>query len=201
MPTLTLAATVTQVRPWPAGGAWNNVSVIGKVAQKNTTYGVTLGTGYAITALAALNQWMNGSGGVGVGTQTSLAQERLHALGLEASESGGLSTAQAGNGVSTNVIDRGGQSGAGSVVIVTAAGATPTCTYQLEGSPDGTTWNPLSSADSGTPTAFSTATFVIASATTATRIINPAATAARFVRLTYSANTNITNTATVQVGT
>jgi hypothetical protein len=201
MATLTLAATVTQVRPWPAGGAWNNVAVVNKTAQKSTTYGVTLGAGYAILALACLNQWMNGSSEVGVGTATSMAQERLHALGLEASESGGLSTAQTGAGVSTNVIDRGGQSGAGQVVIVTTVGATPTCTYQLEGSPDGTTWSPLSSADSGTPTAFSTATFTITTATTTTRIINPAATAARFVRLTYSANTNVTNTATVQVGT
>jgi hypothetical protein len=199
MPTLTLAQTVTQVRPWPAGGAWNNVAVAGKVALKSTTYGVTLSVGYAISALPALNQWMNGACEVGGGSATAMAQERAHALGLEISEQGGLSNAQAGNGVTTNVVDRGTTLGPASVVIVTAVGSTPTCTYQLEGSLDNSAWNPLSSADSGTPTTFTTATFVITTATTTTRIVNPAS-AARYIRLTLSANTNVTNTINVQVG-
>jgi hypothetical protein len=197
--TLTLAQTVTQVRPWPAGGTWNNVAVSNKMALKSTTYGVTLPAGYAISALAALDQWMNGACGIGAGTATAMAQERAHALGLEISEQGGLSTAQAGNGVTTNVVDRGVTLGPATVVIVTAVGATPTCAYQLEGSLDNSAWNPLSSADSGTPTVFSTATFTITTATTTTRIVNPAS-AARYIRITYSANTNVTNTVNVQVG-
>lgn len=199
MPTLTLAQTVTQVRPWPAGGAWNNVAVANKVALKSTNYGVTLLAGYAISALAALNTWMNGACEVGAGSGTDMAQQRAHALGLEISEQGGLSNAQAGNGVTTNVVDRGVTLGPATVLIVTAVGATPTCTYQLEGSLDNSAWNPLSSADSGTPTVFSTATFLITTATTTTRIVNPTS-PARFIRITYSANTNVTNTVNVQVG-
>lgn len=207
MATVSGATSVTQVRPWALAtggvGAWNNVAIAptaAKTAVESTSYGVTLPNGYGLSAVQALDEWMNMTGaGLGASTATARAQKRLHALGLEASESAALATAQAGNGVTTNVYDRGGQSGPAQVVIVTTVGATPTCTYQLEGSPDGTTWNPLSSADSGTPTAFSTTTFVITTATTTTRIVNPASGSARFIRLTMSANTNVTNTITVQV--
>ena len=84
-------------------------------------------------------------------------------------------------------------------VITTTVGSTPTATYQLEGSLDGSAWSPLSSADSGTPTVFSTATFNITTATTVTRIIDPSA-AWRFVRVTVSANTNVTSTITATLG-
>jgi hypothetical protein len=204
MGTLTLINSQTQVRPWtPAAGgagAWNNVAGNAqKMALKTTNYGVTLPAGYAISALAALDQWMSAAaGGFGASSATQLAQKRMHALGLEVSENAQLSNAQAGNGASTNVVDRGGSLGPCLIVITTAVGSTPTCTYQLEGSNDNSSFTPLSSADSGTPTVFSAATFTIVTATTVTRIVNPTS-SARYIRITYSANTNVTNTAVAQV--
>jgi hypothetical protein len=195
MATVTFDAATSQVRPWPAGGTWNTLSQGGsgggKVTQKNTTWGVTLRTGYAPVALGAANQWVNSPS---AGTALRMAQEQAHAVGLELRGDVALATGQTGTGATTNVFDRGEQSGQAIITIVTTVGATPTCTYQVEGSPDGTSFSPLSSADSGTPTTFSTATFVITSATTTTRIVNPASGSARFIRLTMSANTNVTNT-------
>jgi hypothetical protein len=202
MATLTTATTTTQVRPWPAGGAWNNVAQVNsqKWAAKGTTYGVTLPSGTSQAAMRALDIWMDGGG---VGTAAVFAQQVAHAAGVEIQESATLATGVTGNGVTTNVLDRAvSATPTGSVVqvaIVTTIGATPTATYQLEGSLDGSTWNPLSSADSGTPTVFSTATFTITTATTTTRIVDPAA-AWRFVRVTVSANTNVTSTITVALG-
>jgi len=195
MATVTFDAATHQVRPWPAGGTWNTLSQggsgSGKVTQKNTTWGLTLRLGFMSHALMAANQWVNCAT---AGTALRMAQKRAHAVGLELRGDVALSTAQTGTGVTTNVFDRGEQSGQATITIVTTVGSTPTCTYQVEGSPDGTTWSPLSTADSGTPTTFSTATFVITSATTTTRIVNPASGAARFIRLTMSANTNVTST-------
>lgn len=199
MATLTMLQTTTQVRPWPAGGAWNNVAVGGpnnRTALKTTNYGVTLPAGSLINALRALNSWLAAAIS---GTADRRAQKALHAVGVEVSEAAQLSNAQAGNGQSTNVVDRGTTSGPAIVAITTVAGATPTCTYQLEGSLDNSSFFPLSSADSGTPNTFSTGTFTITSSTTVTRIVDPTV-AWRYLRLTYSANTNITNTANAQVG-
>lgn len=192
MATLTLAAATTQVRPWPAGGAWNNVAVTGRQAQKSTTWGATLRVGFAATALAACNQFMNLPGA----TADQIAQKRAKAVGLELRDASVLATGQTGTGVTTNVLNREAISGVATVEIVTTVGATPTCTYQLEGSLDGSAWTPLSSADSGTPTVFSTATFAITTATTTTRIVNPGS-SWQYIRLTMSANTNVTNTITV----
>ena len=109
-----------------------------------------------------------------------------------------LSNAQTGNGQSTNVVDRGGapSSPPGPVLlkITTTVGATPTCTYAIEGSPDGTSWFAVPYADSATPTTVTVATFAITTATTAWKIVQPNV-PVRFLRLTYSANTNVTNTA------
>lgn len=198
MATLTTSSTTTQVRPYPTGGAWNNVTLINsqKWAADSTTFGVTLGAGFLATALRAINQWMNAGS---AGTAAVIAQQTAHAVGIEIQDTGGLATAQTGTGTTTNVLDRGVTSGPASVIIVTTVGSTPTCTYQLEGSTDGTNWSNLSSADSGTPTVFSTATFAITSATTTTRIVDPASTW-RYIRLTMSANTNVTNTITVALG-
>lgn len=107
-----------------------------------------------------------------------------------------LSTAQAGNGVSTNIADRGAAIGPALVKITTTIGATPTCTYAIQGSPDGTDWFAVPYADSATPTTVSVATFVITTATTVWKIVQPNV-PVRFLRITYSANTNVTNTADV----
>src|SRR3989442_11750274 len=108
-----------------------------------------------------------------------------------------LSTAQVGNGQSTNDADRGGFSGGSALLkITTTIGAAPTCTYAIEGSADGTNWFAIPYADSATPTTVSVATFVITTATTVYKLLQVDQ-PWRFVRLTYSANPNVTSTADV----
>lgn len=109
-----------------------------------------------------------------------------------------LSSGQTGNGVSTNVADRIGSTGVALLTITTAIGATPTCTYAIEGSVDGTDWFAVAYADAATPETLSVATFVITTATTARKILRPNH-PWRFLRITYSANTNVTNTASLVV--
>lgn len=105
-----------------------------------------------------------------------------------------LSNGQTGNGASTNVADRGSSHKGGVVRIIAVAGATPTCTYALEVSGDGNTWVAATYADISTPTVTSTATFNITTTSTVQKIIkNPGSW--RYFRITYSANTNVTNTA------
>jgi hypothetical protein len=116
--------------------------------------------------------------------------------GGAAGNSGNLSTAQTGTGQSTNIVFRGSSQRAALLKIVTTVGATPTCTYAVEGSADGVTWWSIPIADPATPTTISVATFAITSATTTLKLLvvdQPWA----YVRLTYSANTNVTNTADV----
>jgi hypothetical protein len=113
--------------------------------------------------------------------------------------SANLSTAQTGNGQSTNVADRGSAAGCTALLkITTAIGATPTCTYAIEGSADGTNWFPAPYADSASPETMSVATFAITTATTVYKILRVNM-PWRYLRLTYSANTNVTNTADVWV--
>lgn len=192
MAVVVLGATTPQVRPWPAGGAWNTITPGATgIAPKSTTLGVTLPNGLKFLAYMAMNQFINCGQ---AGTADRVAQKRAHAAGLELRDMAALATAQTTNGVTANVLDRGEQSGFASITIVTTVGATPTCTFQLEGSPDNGSWSPLSSADSATPTVFSTATFVITTATTTVRFVNPASGSARYIRMTLSLNTNVTAT-------
>lgn len=109
-----------------------------------------------------------------------------------------LSSAQTGNGQSTNTADRGANTDAALLKITTTVGATPTCTYAIEGSADGTNWLAVAYADSATPETLSVATFTITTATTAYKILRPGH-PWRYLRVTYSANTNVTNTADVWV--
>jgi hypothetical protein len=109
-----------------------------------------------------------------------------------------LSTAQTGNGVSTNIADRGPVSSVALLKITTTIGATPTVTIAIEGSPDGSNWFAIPYADSATPTTVSVATFAITTATTVWKILQPNV-PVRYVRLTYSANTNVTSTADLWV--
>lgn len=110
--------------------------------------------------------------------------------------SASLSVTQTGSAVSTNVCDRGGCTGPALVTIVTTIGATPTCTYAIEVSADGVDWFAGAYADVATPTTTSVATFVITTATTARKILI-ADQPWRFARITYSSNTNVTNTASI----
>jgi hypothetical protein len=120
---------------------------------------------------------------------------------LEADPQGGLSetvnlsTAQTGNGASTNVVDRGIARGTALVKVTTTVGATPTCTYLIEGSADGTNFYAAAYADSATPATVVATTFVITTATTAYKIVQ--AGPWRYLRVTFSANTNVTNTVDV----
>lgn len=109
-----------------------------------------------------------------------------------------LSAAQVGNGNSTNTYDHGySWLRAGALIrLTTAIGATPTCTYALQGSPDNANWSSLTYADSATLTTFTTATFVITTAVTVMKYIPPGQ-PYRYFRLLYSLNTNVTNTADI----
>jgi len=104
-----------------------------------------------------------------------------------------LSAAQTGSGASTNTADRGGSTGPVLLRLVTTIGATPTCTYAIEGSPDGTNFFSIQYADSASPQTLVITTFVITSAVTVFKLI-PALIPVRYLRVTYSANTNVTNT-------
>lgn len=108
-----------------------------------------------------------------------------------------LSQAQTGNGVSTNIVDRGAAVERPALLaITTVVGATPTCTYAIEGSADGASWFPVSYADPATPDTGAVATFALTTAGTTLKILRPNQ-PWRYLRLTYSANTNVTNTADV----
>lgn len=104
-----------------------------------------------------------------------------------------LSALQTGNGVSTNIAERGQSHKGGCLRIITAVGSTPTCTYQIEVSTDGTNWVNATWADISTPTVDSTATFAITTAAINTKIVKQP-TFWRYCRVTMSANTNVTNT-------
>src|ERR1700704_3571397 len=94
-----------------------------------------------------------------------------------------LSAAQAGSGPAANVLDRGGSSGPVLLRLVTTIGATPTCTYAVEGSPDNVNFFPVQYADSGSPQTLVITTFVITTAVTALKLI-PALIPVRFLRVT-----------------
>jgi hypothetical protein len=109
-----------------------------------------------------------------------------------------LSSAQTGTGASTNVCNRGIMhvGGPSLIQIVSTVGATPTVTVAIQGSADGTNWFAIGYADSATPGTVSVATFTITTATTVWKIIQPNV-PAQFIRLLYSANTNVTLTADI----
>ena len=109
-----------------------------------------------------------------------------------------LGGSQTGNGVSNNVIDTGVLTRSALLKILTTVGATPTCTYQIEGSADLVDWFPVTWADPATPRTLSEASFVITAALTTLKIIQPGQ-PFRYLRITYSANTNVTNSSTLLV--
>lgn len=110
-----------------------------------------------------------------------------------------LSTSQSGNGPSTNIVDRGAATERPALLtITTVVGATPTCTYAIEGSANGTAWFPAAYADPATPETPAAATFDITTAGVTHRLVRPGS-PWRFLRLTYSANTAVTNTADITI--
>lgn len=120
-----------------------------------------------------------------------------------AAPSGGLialSSAQTGNGDSTNTADRGlaGIGASGAIVVTSAVGATPTVTVNIMGSVDGVNFFNLAYALVGTPETPAVGAITITTAVTTTYLLRPGH-AWRYLKLVYSANTNVTLTATAHV--
>lgn len=106
---------------------------------------------------------------------------------------GNLSTAQTGNADSTNVVDTGRSVSAALLKITSTVGATPTVTVNILGSADGTNYYNIPYALSGTPTTVTVAAITITTATTGYYFLQPN-TPWRYLKLNYSANTNVTLT-------
>lgn len=116
-----------------------------------------------------------------------------------------LSTSQTGNGDSTNtaLMITGGRDQPGSpgaVVITSVVGATPTVTVNIQGSVDGTNFYNIPYALVATPATEAVAAIVITTAVTTTYLLRPTAQAWRYLKLVYSANTNVTLTAQAYLG-
>jgi hypothetical protein len=109
-----------------------------------------------------------------------------------------LSSAQTGNADSTNTVDRGSRRDAGAVVITSTVGSTPSVTVNIQGSVDGTNWHNVGYALVATPETVAVSALTITSATTTTYLLRPNQ-PWQFLKLVYSANTNVTLTATAYV--
>ena len=108
-----------------------------------------------------------------------------------------LSTNQTGSVPSTNIADRADKSvGPALLTIVTTIGATPTVTIDIQVSADGVDWWNVPYADIATPGTVAVAALVVTTATTLRKIIQSQI-PYRYLRLNYSANTNVTITATL----
>jgi hypothetical protein len=108
-----------------------------------------------------------------------------------------LGTGQVTNADTTNTYDSGDGDTKGSprlVRVVTTIGATPTCTYTINGSLDNTSFSPLNYADIGSLGTVTSAAFVVTTATTTVKVIPPGQ-RYRYIKVTYSLNTNVTNSA------
>jgi hypothetical protein len=116
--------------------------------------------------------------------------------GQKRPNSANLSTAQTGNADSTNVVDTGAGTGPCLLKITTTVGATPTVTVNIVGSADGTNFFNIPYAVSSTPTTVAVAALTITTAVTTYYYLQAAA-PWRFLKLVYSANTNVTSTADV----
>lgn len=108
-----------------------------------------------------------------------------------------LSDAQTGNGDSTNVANRGteGIGRPGAVVITSTVGATPTVTVNIQGSANGTHFHNIPYALVATPSTFVVSAITITTAVTTTYLLQANQPWA-YLKLVYSANTNVTLTAT-----
>jgi hypothetical protein len=106
-----------------------------------------------------------------------------------------LSNAQTGTGDSTNIAQRDPHSTCGGAVVITSAiGATPTVTVNIQGSVDGTTWFNVPYSLVATPRTFVLTAITITTAVTTTYLLQELV-FWRYLKLAYSANTNVTLTA------
>ncbi len=106
-----------------------------------------------------------------------------------------LGTAQTGNGDTTNTAFRGYRSLGGAVIITSAVGATPTVTVNIQGSVDGTNFFNVPYALVATPRTFVLTAITITTAVTTTYLLQELV-PYQYLKLVYSANTNVTLTAT-----
>lgn len=107
-----------------------------------------------------------------------------------------LSVLQTGNGDSTNTLDRGSFRGPALLRITSAIGATPTVTVNIQGSADGVNWYNIPYSLPATPETLAVAALTITTAVTNVYILRHSH-PWRYLKLVYSANTNVTLTADV----
>lgn len=119
---------------------------------------------------------------------TILSESRIHKHTL--------GTAQTGNTDTTHTLDRGSFRGPGLLEIVSTIGSTPTVTVNILGSMDGSNFFNIGYAAVATPTTAAVAALTITTATT-TRVILLENMPWRFLKVNYSANTNVTVTTQV----
>jgi hypothetical protein len=108
-----------------------------------------------------------------------------------------LSSAQTGNADSTNTASRPVVPfpGGGAIVVTSTIGATPTVTVNILGSVDGANFFNIPYALVATPRTFVVTAITITTAVTTTYLLQENI-PFRYVKLNYSANTNVTLTAT-----
>ncbi len=105
-----------------------------------------------------------------------------------------LSTAQTGNADSTNTMDRGYTLGGPVLLrVVSTIGATPTVTVNIQGSMDGAAFFNIPYSLPATPDTWTVAALTITTAVTGHYFLRPA-TPWKYLKLVYSANTNVTLT-------
>lgn len=111
-----------------------------------------------------------------------------------------LGSAQTGNTDTTNTVDRGADRIGlpAAVVLTSTVGATPTVTVKILGSVDGTNWWNVAYALVATPETATVADITVTTAVTTTYLLR-ADQPWRFLKLNYSANTNVTLTARAYV--
>lgn len=117
-------------------------------------------------------------------------------IGTLANGTATLSSAQTGNGASTNIVDRGPAVGPALLTIVSTAGATPALSVDIQGSVDAADWWNIPYATTAAPETPVVAQITTITTTTTTRFILRPFHPWRFMRLLYSANVNLTVTAT-----
>lgn len=106
-----------------------------------------------------------------------------------------LSSAQTGNGDSTNFASRPLTAPGGAVVITSTIGATPTVTVNIQGSVDGTNWFNVPYSLVATPRTFVLTALTITTAVTTTYLLQELV-FWTYLKLALTANTNVTLTAT-----
>lgn len=108
-----------------------------------------------------------------------------------------LGAAQTGNVDSTNTVARSGSTpyNPAALVITTTVGATPTVTVNFQGSVDGTNFFNVPYSLAASARTFVTTAITITTATTNTYFLQELV-AWRYLKLVYSANTNVTLSAT-----